>query len=277
MDYFDGNTVTALWNYAQHFAMSDNFYGTTFGLSTPGHINLISGNTHGAWCLDNNHNLLKDCNQAGTLPGVVRNTLLNDIDPGFDICSYPPGTSGGHPVYQIEMRARNIGNLLNEKDVSWGWFSDGFTLPTKGTAPTKGDCDIRTCHQDSRKGHPYNYYSNVEPFQYYNTTANTKHLPPTSVQLIGKKDVANHQYDLSNFWEAVNANNMPAVSFIKAPTYQQGHPEVSDPLAEQTFLVNTINRIEKSSSWTDTAIIITYDDSGGWYDNAMPHTSKSIQ
>ena len=54
MDYFDGNTVTALWNYAQHFAMSDNFYGSTFGLSTPGHINLISGNTHGAWCLDHN-------------------------------------------------------------------------------------------------------------------------------------------------------------------------------------------------------------------------------
>jgi phospholipase C len=51
MDYFDGNTVTALWNYAQHFAMSDNFHGSMFGLSTPGHINLISGNTHGAECL----------------------------------------------------------------------------------------------------------------------------------------------------------------------------------------------------------------------------------
>ena len=48
MGYFDGNTVTALWNYAQHFAMSDNFYQSTFGPSTPGHINLISGQTHGA-------------------------------------------------------------------------------------------------------------------------------------------------------------------------------------------------------------------------------------
>lgn len=41
MGYFDGNTVTALWNYAQNFPMSDNFYNTTFGPSTPGHINLI--------------------------------------------------------------------------------------------------------------------------------------------------------------------------------------------------------------------------------------------
>jgi phospholipase C len=48
MGYYDGNTVTALWNYTQHFAMSDNFYESTFGPSVPGHLNLISGQTHGA-------------------------------------------------------------------------------------------------------------------------------------------------------------------------------------------------------------------------------------
>src|SRR5262245_170280 len=48
MGYYDGNTVTAFWNYAQHFAMSDNSYSTTFGPSTPGAVNLISGQTHGA-------------------------------------------------------------------------------------------------------------------------------------------------------------------------------------------------------------------------------------
>ena len=46
--YFDGNTVTALWNYAQNFAMNDNFYGTTFGPSTPGVLNLVAGNTYPA-------------------------------------------------------------------------------------------------------------------------------------------------------------------------------------------------------------------------------------
>ncbi len=45
MDYYDGNTVTALWNYAQRFAMSDNSYNTTFGPSTPGALNLVSGQT----------------------------------------------------------------------------------------------------------------------------------------------------------------------------------------------------------------------------------------
>jgi phospholipase C len=47
MGYYDGNTVTALWNYAQHYSMSDNSYDTTFGPSSPGHINLVSGQTHG--------------------------------------------------------------------------------------------------------------------------------------------------------------------------------------------------------------------------------------
>ena len=48
MDYFDGNTVTGLWNYAQNYAMSDNNWDTTFGPSTPGALNVISGDTGGA-------------------------------------------------------------------------------------------------------------------------------------------------------------------------------------------------------------------------------------
>ena len=50
MDYYDGNTVSALWNYAQHFAMSDNAYGTTYGPSTPGALNVTSAQTYGAVC-----------------------------------------------------------------------------------------------------------------------------------------------------------------------------------------------------------------------------------
>ena len=47
MGYFDGNTVTALWHYAQHFAMSDNAYTDTYGPSTPGALEVVSGQTNG--------------------------------------------------------------------------------------------------------------------------------------------------------------------------------------------------------------------------------------
>jgi hypothetical protein len=50
MDYYDGNTVTGLWDYAQHFAMSDNSYGTTYGPSTPGALNVTGAQTYGAVC-----------------------------------------------------------------------------------------------------------------------------------------------------------------------------------------------------------------------------------
>ena len=45
LDYYDGNAVTAEWNYAQHFAMSDNNFGSTFGPSTEGALNVTSGDT----------------------------------------------------------------------------------------------------------------------------------------------------------------------------------------------------------------------------------------
>jgi phospholipase C len=60
------------------------------------------------------------------------------------------------------------------------------------------------------------------------------------------------------------------VTFLKAPAFEDGHPGYSDPIDEQTFIVNTINTIQKSKFWADTAIVILYDDSDGWYDHQMP-------
>ena len=90
--------------------------------------------------------------------------------------------------------------------------------------------------------------------------------------MIGKQgDQANHQqYDLVDFWAAVQAGNMPAVSLLKAPRVQDGHAGYSDPIDEQAFLVNTTNTLMKTPEWKSTAIIIAYDDSDGFYDHVMP-------
>ena len=84
--------------------------------------------------------------------------------------------------------------------------------------------------------------------------------------MMGKTDQANHQYDISDFFNALNAGNLPAVSFLKAPAYQDGHAQYSNPLDEQAFLVNALNALLASSFWDSTAVIVTYDDSDGWYD-----------
>lgn len=268
MGYYDGNTVTALWNYAQHFAMSDSYYQTNYGSSTPGHINLVSGQTHGA----TPGNLTK---QAYTSQG----TMIGNPDPKYDDCSLSkedtffvpyfkdPAPNAFPPV--IEMTGKNIGDLLNAKNITWGWFSAGFKpAPDSISAVTK-NCSSGM-HDNGYGVKTHDYYASMEPFQYYKSTANPHHLPPTSVAMIGHTDQANHQYDLIDFWNAVDSGNMPSVSFLKAPSYQQGHAGYSGPLLEQNFLVDTINRIQKSPEWNSTAVIITYDDSDGWYDHVMP-------
>lgn len=243
MDYYDGNTVTAMWNYAQHFAMSDNSYDTTFGPSTPGALNLVSGHTHGA--------------TPYTLPNAVSNgTVIGDPNPTYDDCS------GGTTV---AMSGRNIGDLLNEKGVTWGWFQGGF----KPTSVESGKAVCGSSHQNIGGAEVGDYSAHHEPFQYYASTANPHHLSPTSTAMIGHTDQANHQYDLSDFWRAADSNNLPAVSFLKASEYQDGHAGYSDPLDEQHFLVNTINHLQSLKSWKDTAVVIAYDDSDGWYDHVM--------
>jgi phospholipase C len=243
MGYYDGNTVTALWNYAQHFAMSDNSFGTTFGPSTPGAINLISGQTHGATLYLNGSVVADD------YENTANGTVIGDPDPYYDTASTWK--------YTVAMKGKNIGDLLNAKGVTWGWFQGGFRDPKIKHAGLSGK--LKT-----------DYNPHHEPFQYYPQTANPNHLPPSSVAMIGKQDQANHQYDLTDFWDAADSGNMPAVSFLKAPNYQDGHADYSNPLDEQEFLVNTINHLQRLPEWKDTAVIIAYDDSDGWYDHVMP-------
>jgi phospholipase C len=162
---------------------------------------------------------------------------------------------------------RNIGDLLNAKGITWGWFQGGFK-PSSKTSDGKIACDSAHLNIGGKSIKDYN--SITEPFQYYQATANPHHLPPTSIASIGRTDQANHQYDLSDFWNAVNAGNLPSVSFLKAARYQDGHAGYSDPLDEQTFLVNAINHLQEIPEWSSTAIMISYDDSDGWYDHVMP-------
>jgi len=239
MGYYDGNTVTALWNYAQHYAMSDDFFASTFGTTVMGHLNLVSGQTHGA-------------TPASVSGKVVNGSVIANIDPTGDDCS--TGTT-------IQMAGPSIGDLLTAKNITWGWFYGDWT-----PASTSGG--IATCVTEEDP-----HYT---PFQYFASTLNPHHLPPSSVAAIGYSDQAKHQYALTDFWNAVAAGNLPAVSFLKAPADETGHPSTSSPLAEQTFLVTTIDQLEKSPQWKDMAILITWDDSDGWYDHVLaPVVSQS--
>ena len=298
LDYYDGNTVTALWNYAQHFAMDDNMYGTNFGPSTSGAFNVTAGQTYGVICGPSSATInAQPCtappglNAADPLssnittsasgptavadqPAAGPGTTYSDADPIYDICTYAPAANGGDgraPASTITMGGNNIGEELTTAGITWGWFQGGFDngfVPGQGTPPTTAQICSQT-HKNVGGNTVVDYNPHHEPFEYYASTANPMHLPPTSIHMIGRNDLANHQYDTADFWAAADNGNMPQVSYLKAPDYQDGHAGYSDPTDEQNWLVSTINHLESLRTWKSTAVVITYDDSDGWYDHVL--------
>src|ERR1700678_1156504 len=254
MGYYDGNTVTAYWNYAQRYAMSDNSYDTNFGPSTDGALNLISGQLNG---------VSDQVNATGDVisDGGGGYTLISDADPIGDVWSTPTGA-------QVAMSGMNVGDLLNAAGVSWGFFEGGFDLTVVNANGTTG-CKRSTTSKVTNVNKT-DYIQHHQPFQYYTSTQNLTHARPKSVRTIGQTgDGANHQYETHNFFDAVSAGNFPAVSYLKAPGFQDGHAGYSDPLDEQNFVVTVINFLQKQPDWASTAVVIAYDDSDGWYDHVL--------
>ncbi|MFF9111358.1 phospholipase C [Streptomyces sp. NPDC014805] len=271
MDYYDGNTVTALWNYAQHYTLGDRSFSDVYGPSTPGAISLISGQTHGVVSMDPDSGTENPRRTTTPDPSAVKSpdangvgTMITDPEPAYDDCADDNHTTHG---VTAAMTGRNVGDLLNARRVTWGWFQGGFrpSTPWPGEQGTYAACDSAHANINGTRFPDYDPHHN--PFAYYRSTANPHHLSPSSVAAIGSTDRANHNYDLSDFDAALKAGNLPAVSFLKAGKYQDGHAGKSDPLDEQHFLVREINALQNSPEWSSTAVVVAYDDSDGWYDH----------
>jgi len=331
MDYYDGNTVTGLWNYAQHYSMSDNSYGTTFGPSAPGAISLVAGDTGN---VDTAHMANNPSISTSTSPnadltadGLGGYSLTSDAQPYYDDCSTRDA---------VALSGTNIGDELNAAGLSWGWFQGGLHPSTsfqealaatgKAGQPNNtftpdefssyfANAATRPAHSSNQNlcsnvhpvgvalggsgqwGYKDDYIAHHEPFQYYASTANPHHLtiPANSsgqdtlagLQAIGKDTQAyvngvpqfntpNHQYDTSDFNQLVEAisrhelpaSALPAVSFLKAPGYEDGHAAYSEPADEQQFVASVINNLMRSPDWKDTVVMVNWDDSDGWYDHA---------
>lgn len=202
MGYYDYHAIPAYWQYAQHFALADNWFQPVFGPSTPGALYLVAA-------------------QSGTKDKPITG------DPT------PKNNFGGdkYPGLDYNLTYKNIGDSLTETGRSWGWYQGGYAA--------KDD----------------SYSSHHNPFQYFQNFEDGKYNDNLKDYNDFAKDVANR--------------NLPQVSFVKADYPQDEHPGYSTPQGED-FAVNTINAIMNSPYWKDTAIVITYDESGGYWDHAAP-------
>jgi phospholipase C len=299
MNYYDGNAVTAMWNYAQHFAMSDSSFDTIFGPSSPGAINVVSGNTGG---VDSAHSVRGALTDGDVAPdGTGGFSVISDPQPYWDDCSSRDA---------VALTGTNIGDLLNDRGLSWGWFEGGFAPTTAYSGPADTASTYNQLNEPGRAvcgathnvgaaiggtgqwGTKGDYVPHHQPFEYYASTANPHHLAPASLGAVGTDtakpglfNAANHQYDMSTFDDLVHAiktgkmspSHLPAVSFLKAPAYQDAHPAYSDPIDEQQFVVDEINALEQLPTWSSTAVILAYDDSDGYYDHVYSGVTNPSQ
>jgi phospholipase C len=131
-----------------------------------------------------------------------------------------------------------IGDRLTAKGVSWGWFSEGWTSTMAGRAPD---------------GFAYHH----QPFVYFANYAE------------GTAGRIDHLRDLGSFDLAALGGLLPAVSFIEPLETHTEHPGNSI-LAGEREVMRIINEVRNGPNWSDAAIIITYDENGGFWDHVPP-------
>ncbi|WP_306193236.1 alkaline phosphatase family protein, partial [Streptomyces sp. MK5] len=159
----------ALWNYAQNYAMSDRSYSSVYGPSTPGALNLVSGQTHGVISVDPStgsenpkQTSTPDAYTVKSPDAKGVGTVINDPDPAYDDCSGKNHTSTNALA---AMQGRNIGDVLNSKKVSWGWFQGGFRPSTAwdGQQGHYAKCD--TAHTNVGGASVVDYSPHHSPFE----------------------------------------------------------------------------------------------------------------
>ncbi len=264
MGYFDGNTVTGMWNYAQHYALNDHSFGTTFGASTQGAINLISGQTNGV------------INQS---TGSCRRHRRRRQRRLHRHRRRRPGRRHLHHQLRHLQHVRQEHRRPAQRRRRHLGLVPGRLQPRRHQLQRHHRLQAHH-HLRGHRRHRARLHPAPRALPVLRQHPEPEPHPPG----LGRRHrhqadtgagTANHQYDILDFNAALAAGNLPAVSFLKAPGFQDGHAGYSDPLDEQNFIVTEINAIQTSPFWSNTAIIIAYDDSDGWYDHLTDFVNGS--
>jgi len=236
LSYYDASQMPE-GKLAKQFTLCDNFFHSAFGGSFLNHIWFIAAATPGWKDAPKFMISQPDPNLPGfhdgqvSEDGYVINTVLSVNDP--------------HPAeYPDSMCLPNqdmptIGDRLNEKFITWAWYSGGWKEAMEGMA----DPTFQFHHQ---------------PFTYFKNFAN------------GSTERIKHLKDEKHFFRELDRNNLPSVSFVKPIGKNNEHPGYSAIKTGQKHVARIVKKIMKSSVWKDCVIIITYDENGGRWDHVAP-------
>jgi phospholipase C len=222
---------------AATYTLCDRFFHSAFGSSFLNHQFLIAATAPSF------------TNAPAALRAVIDSTgaLVVDapvtpdgfaVNTLFSVNSPHPKNA---PVSDLVPTQRNptIGDRLSEKNIGWAWYSGGWDDAVAGTP-----------------GGSFQYHH--QPFAYFANYAD------------GAPGRAAHLKDESEFVKAARDGMLPPVSFVKPIGYNNEHAGYADVMTGELHTIDLINAVRNGPNWSDTAIIVTYDENGGWWDHVTP-------
>lgn len=233
---------------AQKYVLCDHFFHSVFGGSLQNHIFLISAAVaQFPNAPDSLRAVLDDAGAPERNPdsGALLNGPLTPdghvVGTVFSVNSPHPSTA---PPGQLvpNQTMPTIGDRLSAKNVDWAWYAGGWNAALAGMPDAGGD----------------EYQFHHQPFVYFANYAD------------GTPGRAAHLKDESDFLAAAQAGSLPAVSFVKPSGVDNEHPNYANVLTGELHAEDLINAVRSGPNWKDTAIIVTYDENGGFWDHVAP-------
>ncbi|HWE10496.1 MAG TPA: alkaline phosphatase family protein, partial [Solirubrobacteraceae bacterium] len=235
LGYYDATSLP-LGRLAAQYTLADRFFHAAYGVSLLNHFWLIGAATP-RW---------PDAPDAVRAKVSPTGRLLRDgaVTPGGYLVNTAYSAIGPHPR-QTKPSERvppltnpTIGDRLSAKGISWAWYSGGWNA--------------------ARSGHPDPLFQfNHQPFAYF---ANYAPGQPG----------ATHLRDETALGAAIANATLPAVSFVKPDGADNEHPGYANLYDGEVHAAALIEKIMHSALWKSTAIIVTYDENGGFWDQVPP-------
>ena len=281
MGYFDGSQLK-VWKWAQEYTLADHFFMGAFGGSFLNHQWLVCACTpvdanapeSARPRLDALGNPLQTPDSPkSVLDGPVQlfdgrvtpdGYVVNTSQPPYQPSGVAPAAGQldfadptKHPV--PPQTARTIGDTLSAKSVSWVWYAGGWNaaLADGRRDPKEKRTVIYARGEDSPifQAHhqPFNYFARFAP---------------------GTPDRAEHIKDEDEFLAAIDHGELPQVAFFKPAGRYTEHPSYTDIKSGDEHLDMILSRLKKSPQWQHMAVIVTYDENGGFWDHVAPPSGK---
>ena len=235
MGYHDQREIPNYWAYASNFVLQDHMFESNASWSLPAHLYEVSA--WSAYCTT--HNDPMSCVNALNLPGITPGVNWHEEKFGG-----PPDFNGKDPIYAWT----DITYLLHAHHVSWGYYV------MTGTEPGCKDDDIKPCTPLKQGPQTPGIWN---PLPYFDTVKDDSEL--SRIQ------------SLDNFYKQAHDGTLPSVSWI-APSGEVSEHPPSLVSAGQSYVTSLINAVMQGPNWKDSAIFLTWDDWGGFYDHEVPPT-----